>query len=93
VDPVGAGLGHQVRAIIEDEQRVVLGAHLREAPAEENQLVVGGPLVAQLDDVHAAAQRCMQPRGGPRVADQVQARSRQALAAIDHSPSLPGEPR
>ena len=58
VHAVGAGGRDEVGAVVEDEQRAGGVAALRgRHGGRGEQLVVGGVLVAQLDDVDAAAQR------------------------------------
>ena len=81
VHAVGRAGVHEIRPIVEDEQRAVGVGRLAERAARGDQPVVGEGLVAQLDDVDATAQRGVQERGRSRVADQVQTGLTQALAA------------
>ena len=94
VHAVGSGGGDQVRPVVEDEEGVVGGARPgKPARGIQQELVIGGVLHAELHDVDAAAQRALQEGIRARVADQVQASLREALAAVVHAASLAGAPR
>lgn len=84
VHPVGFHGGDQVRPVIEDQKRPVLGADLTEAPADVHELGVPGVLHAELDQVHAGAQHRVQEGVRPRVADQVQTGQVKSLTTRVH---------
>ncbi len=86
VDAVGAGSDREVRAVVEHEQRAGRVAQRARLRRSGEQLVVAGRLVAQLEDVDAAAQRGLEhlgqrPAARSPVADEVQARGAQAFTA------------
>ena len=77
---------HEIRAVVEDEERAVLVAGGAERPGRGHERLVGELLVAKLDDVDAAAQRRVEQRtrvvaARPRLEDEVEARLREPLAA------------
>ena len=82
VHAVGVARLHEVGAVVEDEQRAVRVGGGAERLRRLDQPVVGERLVAQLDQVGAAAQRGVEERARARVADEVQAGVRQALAGV-----------
>ena len=90
VDPVGVGGVDQVGTVVEDEQRVVGVAGGPEAARRSEDLLVGAVLDAELDDVHATAQRGRQEVVGAVVADEVQMGCLQPLASCVHAWSLAG---
>jgi hypothetical protein len=81
VHAVGAACLDQTGPVVEHEQR----AGLAERGGRAHQPVVVERLVAQLDDVDAAAHRRLDPRPWPGGADEVQAGRGQALAGR-HAP-------
>ena len=84
VDAVGVHGRHQVGAVVEDEQRAVLGGRRREPPPRGHNRVVGGLLHPQLHDVDAGAKRAGEEVVGRVGAHQIQVRGSQAFAAIGH---------
>ncbi len=82
--PSAPACDRQIRAVVDDQQRVVLGARRLEPPRRRDQLRVVAVLRPQLHDVDAAAQRGVQELVGHGVADQVQPGVRQAVTAVDH---------
>ena len=65
VDAVGAARRDQVGPVVEDEQGPVLGGRAPEGLGEGDQLLVAARgLLAQLDDVGAAAKRGVEQRAG-----------------------------
>jgi hypothetical protein len=81
MNAVGAARLDEFRPVVEDEQRAVLLARLPEGLGHADECLVVEVLVAQLDDVDAAAQGWVQQRTRARVEDEVEAGARQALAA------------
>ena len=74
VDAVGSDASDQVGSIVEDEQRSASQADPREPLRDGREVVVGRVLDPQLDDVHAATDRCLHERVRLLSADQVQLR-------------------
>ncbi len=85
VDAVGVDCRGQIRSVVEDEQRAVLGAQGAKAPAGDEDLLVVGVLAAQLHDVDAALEGGAQKMVGAGVADEVQPRACQPVMAVTHS--------
>ena len=92
VDAVGPAGGDQVRPVVEDEQRLVLGGRAAEGVGESDQLLVSARgLLPQLDDVRAPSEGRVEQRTGiaasrKAVADEVEARRLQRaepLIAVD----------
>src|SRR4051794_7647521 len=86
MDAVGVAGAGQVGIVVDDEESAVGVADAAEGRSGAFDLTPSQLLLAQLDDVDAAAQRRPQQRLGvltvrPRVADEVEARRAQALAA------------
>ena len=85
VDPVGVAGARQVGVVVDDEERRVVVGEATEGDAGAFDLRPPELLLAQLDDVDAAAERGAQQRFGidavgARVADEVEARGAQPLA-------------
>ena len=84
VHSVGAARVHEVGAVVEDEQRPALAGGAAERRRRLDQLLAAEVLVAELDDVDAAAQRRREQGRrvlavGARLADEVQARRAEPL--------------
>ena len=77
VDAVGAARLDQVRPVVEDEERVVADEGAARAATNPSS---SRRLVAQLDQVHAAAHGGRDPVPRQRGADEVQAGGGEALA-------------
>ena len=87
VAAVGARRRHEVRAVVEDQQRPRVVAEAPRDRRGREQLVVGRGLVAQLDDVDAALQRpgedvLKRASRGPQGAHEVQDGLLQAGTAV-----------
>jgi hypothetical protein len=80
VDAVGAARVDEVRPVVEDEERAGGVGGRPELARGRDQRVVAERLVAQLDQVHPAAQRRVEQRPGAGVAHEVQARRGDPLA-------------
>jgi hypothetical protein len=85
VHAVGVARLHEVGTVVEDEERAggIRGGPERARRAHERGVVER--LVAQLDDVDAAAQRSVQEQARALLADQVQARGGDPLAGAHGS--------
>ena len=81
---VGAARGDEIRPVVEDEQRPVGVGRRAEGRGRGDQAVVAEPLVAQLDHVHAPAQRRLEERLRTRVADEIEAGAGDALSRGHH---------
>src|SRR5665811_1680552 len=86
VDAVGADALRQPGIVVDDEQGRVGVAEAAEGPGRAHDLVAAELLLAQLHDVGAAAERRAQQRfrlaaAGHRLADEVEPRGTQPLAA------------
>ena len=94
VDAVGAAGGDEVGPVVEDEERAVRVGGGPELARRRDQGVVAERLVAQLDDVGAAAQGGLEEGARARVADEVQAGGGDALARGHAAPvkQLPSRP-
>jgi hypothetical protein len=88
VHAVGAARRDEVRPVVEQEQRAVLVGRGAELARGLDEAVVAEGLVAQLDEIDAAAQRRAQPLARPRVADQIQPGGREALARAHLAASI-----
>jgi hypothetical protein len=87
VDTVGTTRGHQIGAVVEDEESAAGVGGLAEGPGGLDQLRVAELLVAKLHDRGAAADRRVEerPRVAParaRLAYEVEAGCRQALGSL-----------
>ena len=80
VDAVGAAARRQVGPVVEHEERARRVGGGAERGGRREDPVVVERLVAQLDHVHAAAQRGLQPGGVARGGDQVQTAGRDPAA-------------
>src|SRR5204862_6587082 len=72
VHAVGAARRDEIGPVVEDEQRAALVGGGPELARRGDQALVVERLVAQLDDVDAAADRCGEELARPGVADEVQ---------------------
>ncbi len=82
VNPVGVERGDEVGAVVDQEQCSVLAAGAADDRAGVEELLIGGPLVAQLDGADATAEAVAEEgrqraTTGARVAHEVEARARQ----------------
>ena len=84
VDAVGTGGDDKVGPVVEDEQRAVVGRGGGEPAPRGHDLLVGGVLHPQLDEVHAAGERAGEELVRPVVANQVEVRRSQAFVPICH---------
>jgi hypothetical protein len=80
VDAVGTTCPDEIRPVIEDEERAVLLACHAKRLGRGDERVVLELLVAQLDDVDAAAQCGREEPVALRIADEVETGRGQALA-------------
>jgi hypothetical protein len=64
VHAVGAAPFDEIRAVVQDEERAVVVTGAPERCGRDDEILVGEILVAKLDDVDAAAQRCVEQIGG-----------------------------
>ena len=93
VDAVGAGCGHQVGPVVEDERHAVRAAHRARSGARWPRWPRrSASLSAQLDDVDAPAQRLLQEGIGLLAADEVQPRGLEGVADVGHAPSAVCQP-
>ncbi len=89
VDAVRSAGGDQVRPVVEDEQRLVLGGRAAEGVGESDQLLgAARGLLPQLDDVRAPSEGSVEQRTGlaasrKAVANEVEARRLQRARAAD----------
>ena len=80
MDAVRATPFDEVGPVVEDEQCAVPLARAPERLRGRDELVVGQILLAQLDDVDAASQRCVEQVVGDPLGDEVEARARESRA-------------